>query len=164
MDGLTIRLATAEDLAAINEIYNHNVLHSTCTYQEKPSTDDERREWFASHGPEHPVTVAVLDGATVGWGALSHFLTRSAYHETVEDSVYVRADMQGRGIGKAILADLVQRAQALGYHAIMARIDGEQGPSIGLHERFGFTRVGLLKEVGRKFGRWLDVVYMERML
>jgi phosphinothricin acetyltransferase len=112
----------------------------------------------------HPVTVAVLDGAVVGWGSLSPFHARAAYRHTVEDSVYVRPDMQGRGIGKALLADLIARAQALGHHAVMALIDGEQGPSIALHERFGFAHVGLLKEVGCKFSRWLDVVYMERLV
>jgi L-amino acid N-acyltransferase YncA len=164
MEPPTIRLATAEDLAAINAIYNHYVCRSTCTYQEEPTTEDERREWFAAHGARHPVTVAVIDGAVVGWGALSVFRSRAAYLYTVEDSVYVRPDMQRRGIGKAILADLIVRAQALGHHAVMALIDGEQGPSIALHERFGFARVGLLKEVGCKFSRWLDVVYMERLV
>ena len=164
MDAPTIRLATAGDLAAINEIYNHYVLHCTCTYQEEPTSADERREWFDAHGARHPVTVAVIDGAVVGWGSLSPFHTRAAYRHTVEDSVYVRCDMQGRGIGKALLADLIARAQTLGHHAVMALIDGEQCPSIALHERFGFARVGRLKEVGCKFSRWLDVVDMERLV
>jgi L-amino acid N-acyltransferase YncA len=161
---MRIRPATTADLHAINAIYNHYVLHSTATYQETPSTEEERAAWLAAHGPAHPVTVAEEAGEVVGWGSLSRFHPRSAYGRTVENSVYVRHDRHRRGIGAALLSDLIGRAAALGHHSILARIDAEQAPSVAIHERFGFARVAHLREVGFKFGRWLDVVFMQRML
>jgi phosphinothricin acetyltransferase len=162
MPEMTIRLAREADLGAINAIYNHFVLHSTCTYQEEPSTAAERAAWFAAHGPEHPVTVAEADGEVIGWGSLSRFHPRSAYRRTVENSVYVRHDLHRRGIGRALLVDLIARAAAIGHHTIIAGIDAEQQPSVALHRALGFEEVGHLKEVGHKFGRWLDVIYMQR--
>jgi L-amino acid N-acyltransferase len=161
---LTIRLATPSDLPTINAIYNHYVLHSTCTYQTEPETPDARAAWFASHGPAHPVTVAEIDGEVVGWGSLSAFHRRAAYARTVENSLYVRHDRHRRGIGRALLDDLVRRATDLGHHTIIAGISADQAPSIVLHDRAGFVEVARLKEVGHKFGRWLDVVYLQLML
>ena len=160
----TIRLATAADLLAINAIYNHYVLHSTCTYQTEPSTLAEREAWFAARGLAHPITVAELNKEIVGWGSLSKFRDRAAYDRTVENAVYVRTDLHRRGIGSALLADLVNRATDLKHHVIMAVIDADQAGSISLHTRQGFEEVGRLKEVGRKFDRWLDAVYMQRTL
>ena len=163
-DAPLIRLATAADLASINDVYNPYVLGSTCTYQTEPSTLDERAAWFAGRGPQHPVTVAELEGEVVGWASLSRFRERSAYDRTVENAVYVRPDMHRRGIGSALLSDTVDRARAAGHHAIIAVIDAEQPGSVALHERHGFVKVAHLKEVGFKFGRWLDAIYMERVL
>jgi phosphinothricin acetyltransferase len=157
----TIRLATAEDMEAVNDLYNGYVLDSTCTYQEIPEPIGSRHEWFARHGAAYPVTIAELAGRMVGWGALSPYHSRSAYRFTVENSVYVRRECHRRGIGSAILADLIDRAQVLGYHAIIAVVDADQAGSIGLHAKLGFREVGHFREVGLKFGRWLDVVYME---
>jgi phosphinothricin acetyltransferase len=160
----TIRPATESDLVAINDIYNHYVLHSTCTYQEEPETLESRRQWFSRHGAEHPVTVAEMHGQILGWGSLSSYHARSAYRYTAENSVYVHPEHHRRGIGSALLQDLISRARVLGYHAIIAGIDGEQTASVALHVRFGFEKVAHLKQVGFKFGRWLDVVYMELIL
>jgi L-amino acid N-acyltransferase len=156
-----IRLAQQEDLAAINEIYNYYVLHSTCTYQESPETIESRREWFERHGGRHPITVAEVDGRVVGWGSLSSYHPRSAYRNTVENSVYVHHEFHRRGIGEFILADLISRAKVIGHHAIIAGIDAEQAGSVALHRKFRFEHVGRMREVGFKFGRWLDVIYME---
>lgn len=164
MSGLTIRIATGDDLRRINDIYNYYVIHSTCTYQTEPSTAEERAAWFAAHGTKHVVTVAEVDGEVVGWGSLSRFHPRAAYGRTVEDSVYIRHDQQGRGIGTAILADLIKRAKELEHHAIVALIDSGQEGSIALHRKLGFETRGHLREVGNKFDRWLDVVYMQRIL
>lgn len=164
MAPIPIRLAVVADLAAINAIYNHFVLYSTCTYQEEPSTAEERAAWFAAHGPTHPITVAERDGEIVGWGSLSRFHPRSAYGRTVENSIYVRHDLHRQGIGVALLADLAERAKAAGHHTILALIDTEQRGSIALHEKMGFVEVARLREVGSKFGRWLDVVYLQRMV
>lgn len=159
-----ILTATVADLSAINQIYNHYVLCSTCTYQEVPETMEDRIAWFAARGPEHPVIVALIDDEVVGWGALSPFHKRSAYRRTVENSVYVAPAHHRRGIGRMLLADLIERARSLGHHAIIAGIDEEQTASAALHAALGFQDVGLFREVGFKFGRWLHVRYMEFML
>ena len=159
-----IKLACEADLVAINDIYNHYVFHSTCTYQEEPEPIESRRRWFKHHGEKYPVTVATIDGAVVGWGSLSRYHARSAYGKTVENSVYVHPQMHRRGIGSAILADLITRARALEYRTIIASIDGDQAASVALHAKFAFQKVGHFKEVGFKFNRWLDVIYMQLML
>jgi phosphinothricin acetyltransferase len=164
MTDLRIRLATQTDLSAINEIYNYYVLNSTCTYQEEPSTDAEREIWFIAHGPKHPITVADADGTIVGWASLSPFHPRSAYRSTLENSIYVRHDHQRQGIGNALLLDCIERAKAIGHHTIIAGIDLEQAASVHIHQRAGFEQVAHIKEVGFKFGRWLDVVYLQLML
>lgn len=162
-----IRLATEFDLRAIDEIYTWYIPRSTCTYDEQEQPFESRVEWFKHHGPRHPVTVAELDGPggkIVGWGALSEFRDRSAYRFTCEDSVYVRHDHYGRGIGSALLVDLIARARALGYHTVIAGADAEQTVSIALHRKFGFVQVAHFKRVGFKFDRWLDVVFMQLSL
>ena len=159
-----IRPATVEDLAAINDIYNYFVASSTCTYQEEPETMRGRHAWFEAHGPAHPVTVAVLAGEVVGWGALSPYHRRSAYRHTVENSVYVAHTHHNRGIGRLLLADLIDRARAIGHRSIIGVIDGDQTGSIALHVKMGFIEVGRMREIGFKFGRWLDVVYLQLML
>jgi L-amino acid N-acyltransferase YncA len=159
-----IRAASEADLPAINDIYNYYVLHSTATYQEEPEPMEGRRAWFARHGAAHPVTVAELDGEVVGWASLSRYHVRSAYRRTVENSVYVRQDCHRRGVGRALTVDLIARARALGHHAIIAGIDAEQAGSVALHESLGFVRVGHLRQVGFKFGRWLDVIYAQLVL
>jgi L-amino acid N-acyltransferase YncA len=158
---ITIRLATADDLPAINDIYNHYVLNSTCTYQEVPETMEGRKKWFEHHGGKHPVTVAVLDGQIVGWGSLSTFHSRSAYRFAVENSVYLDHRFLGQGIGSLVLKDLIDRAKALGHHTIVAGADAEQAASLALHRKLGFVEVAHFKQVGFKFGRWLDVIYMQ---
>ncbi|MGH7179931.1 MAG: GNAT family N-acetyltransferase, partial [Tepidisphaeraceae bacterium] len=127
-----IRLATESDLPVINDIYNYYVPRSTCTYQEEPETIDARRMWFIQHhsDPRQPVTVAEIDGNIVGWGSLSDYRERSGYRFTCENSVYVDHEFHNRGIGSAILADLIERARRLDYHTIIAGADAEQTASI----------------------------------
>jgi L-amino acid N-acyltransferase YncA len=165
MSNLLIRLATADDLAEINAIYNHYVLHATSTYQTEPETPEARAAWFAAHTDRYPVTVAHLpDNAIVGWGSLSRFHPRAAYGRTVENSVYVHPGYHRQGVGRALLADLIQRARQFDYHTIIAGIDAEQTASLALHERLSFERVAHLRQVGFKFNHWLDVIYMQLML
>lgn len=156
-----IREAVVGDLGAINDIYNHFVLNSVCTYQEVPDSLTERRKWYDQHDEKHPITVASIDGTITAWGSLSKFRDRSAYRFTVENSVYVHHQYHKQGLGSAILGDLVTRAKALSHHTIIAGIDSEQAGSIALHSKFGFQKVAQLKQVGYKHDRWLDVVYME---
>jgi L-amino acid N-acyltransferase len=159
-----IRTATESDLVAINDIYNHFVLHSTCTYQEEPETIEDRRRWFSHHGDKHPVIVAEKDGQVIGWGSLSAYHARCAYRHTVENSVYVHHQHHRHGIGSLLLQELIARASRIGHRAIIAAIDGEQGASVALHARFHFEKVGHFTQVGNKFDRWLDVIYMELIL
>ena len=159
-----IRLATEADLPAINDIYNHYVRTSTTTYQEIVDTLDDRRAWFSSRDPRHVVTVAESEGIIVGWASLNVFRARSAYRFSVENSVYVQHDHFRRGIGGELLADTLVRARANGFKTIVAGIDADQAGSIALHAKHGFVEVGRFSEVGFKFDRWLDVVFMQRTL
>jgi L-amino acid N-acyltransferase len=165
MSELSIRLASDGDLAAIDDIYNHYVRTSTCTAQYEPTTPDERRAWFVEHAPgRHPVTIAEIDGRVVGWGSLSRYHSRTGYRFTVENSVYVRHDQQRRGVGRALLDDLIVRARAAEHRTVIASIAGDQAASIALHARAGFVEVGRLRETVLKLETWLDVVYMQLML
>lgn len=160
----TVRTATLDDAEAIRSIYNPEVLESTVTFDLVPRTLDQQRAWLAARSGAHAVLVAEDAGEVVGFGSLSPYKDRPAYSTTVEDSVYVRRDQQGRGLGKLLLAELLSVATLHGFHAVMARIVGGHDASIGLHAALGFDIVGTEREVGRKFGRWLDVVLMQRLL
>jgi len=159
-----IRLAGADDLPAIDAIYNHYVANATCTWQYEPTSAAERRAWFDAHGAAHPITVAVGDDGIVGFGSLSVYNKREGYRFTVENTIYVHPRHHRHGIGRALLADLVERARALGHHSIVASISADQQASIGLHAAAGFIEVGRMRELGVKFGRWLDCVYMQKLL
>jgi L-amino acid N-acyltransferase len=159
-----LRAARLDDAEAIREIYNLEVTTSTVTFDLVPRTLDEQRTWLSARSGAHAVLVAIEDDELVGFGSLSPWRDRPAYSTTVEDSVYVRRDVQGRGIGGRLLTELVAVATAHGFHACMARIVGGHESSIALHRACGFEIVGTEREVGRKMGRWLDVVLMERLL
>ena len=115
-----IRPAGEPDLIAINDIYNHYVLHSTCTYQEEPELLDRRQQWFRNHGPNHPIIVAETEGQVLGWGSLTAFHPRSAYRHTVENSIYIHHQHRRHGIGRLLLQELIVRARNLGHRAIIA--------------------------------------------
>jgi L-amino acid N-acyltransferase YncA len=162
--GLVIRLAERRDAEGIRTIYNHYVAHSTALFDMVQRTLDEQVQWIDEHSGGHPAIVAEEGGRIVGFGSLTSFRSRPAYATTVEDSVYLLEDCQGRGIGRRLLEELVRLAAAHGFHCVIARITGQNEASIQLHARCGFELVGIEREVGRKFGRWLDVVEMQRML
>ena len=165
MDSISLRDATAADLPAISAIYNHYVLHSTSTYQLEPETLADRQAWFDLHSPDkYPVVVAELDGRVVGWGSLSRFHVREGYAPTVEASVYIADGFHRRGLGRTILQSLIGRARIAKFHTLVGGASADQTASIALQESLGFTRVGCLQEVGLKFGRRLDVVYLQLML
>jgi phosphinothricin acetyltransferase len=161
---IVVRDATESDLSHINDIYNHYVVESTCTYQYEPSTLEERRAWFAEHDAAHPVTVATRSGEIVGFGSLGWFRTRIGYRHTVENTVYVRHDAHRHGVGRALLDDLIERARRIGHRTIVAGISAEQTASVALHRAVGFEQVALIKQVGFKFDQWLDVMFMQLML
>ena len=159
-----VRLATLDDAEAVRTIYNREVTESTVTFDLVPRTLDDQRAWLAAHAGAHPAVVAVAGATVVGFGSLSPYRDRPAYATTVEDSVYVDPDRRGEGVGRLILAELVRLAGLHGFHSVMGRIVGGHEVSIALHKACGFELVGVEREVGRKFGRWLDVVVMQRLL
>ena len=163
---MIVRAATHADLSGILEIYNEAVLNTTASYDYEPRTLEHRVAWFDDHlKNNYPVFVAANDQSrVVGWSALNRFHDRIGYRFTAENSVYVAADQRGKGIGTLLMPPLIDGARDRGLHAILALIDAENESSIRLHVRFGFERAALLKQVGFKFNRWLDVVYMERLL
>jgi L-amino acid N-acyltransferase len=159
------RLATHDDAPAIRAIYNREVLGSTVTFDMVARSAEDQLAWMDEHSGAHPAVVAVDDFDQVcGFGSLSPYRSRPAYRTTVEDSVYVDGDGRGQGVGRGLLAELVRLAGAHGFHAVMARIVGGHETSIALHRASGFELVGVEREVGRKFGRWLDVVLMQLLL
>jgi len=159
-----VRLARAGDAEATRSIYNAEVTGSTVTFDLVPRSLSDQGAWLELHAGAHPAIVAVIDGEVVGFGSLSPYRSRPAYATSVEDSVYVRADQRGQGIGRALLGELVDLAIAHGFHAVMARIVGGHEASIALHRACGFGLVGVEREIGRKLGRWLDVALMQRLL
>jgi phosphinothricin acetyltransferase len=164
-DLLRTRLAEPHDADALRAIYNVEVLESTVTFDLVPRSRSEQLAWIEEHAGGHPAIVAVDDAdEVVGFAALSPYRPRPAYAPTVEDSVYVRRDRRGRGIGELLLRDLVDVARSHGFHSVIGRIVGGHEASIALHRKCGFEQVGCEREVGRKLGRWLDVVLMQRML
>ena len=161
---MLVRLAHATDAEAIRAIYNAEVLESTVTFDIVPRSHDAQREWLVAHSGAHPAVVAVEGDEVIGFGSLSPYKDRPAYSTTVEDSVYVARHRRGQGVGRLLLDEVLKLATTHGFHAVIARIVGDHDASIALHERCGFTFVGVEKEVGRKFGRWLDVVELQRLL
>jgi phosphinothricin acetyltransferase len=159
------RLATHDDAEPIRAIYNREVLGSTVTFDMVARTPEEQLAWMDEHSGAHPAVVAVDDHEQVcGFGSLSPYRPRPAYRTTVEDSVYVDAGVRGQGVGRGLLEELVRLAAAHGFHTVMARIVGGHEASIALHRACGFDLVGVEREVGRKFGRWLDVALMQRLI
>jgi len=163
---ITIRPATEADLPGLLEIYNEAVLHTTATYDYEPRTLEQRRQWFEDHQRDNYAVFVAVDetGRMVGWSALNPYHARPGYRFTSENSVYIAADRRGQGIGKQLLEPLIEAARARGLHVIIAAIDATNEASIRLHTRFGFEQVGHFKQVGFKFGRWLDVSYMQKIL
>ena len=162
--GVNLRLACPEDAEATREIYNIEVTGSTVTFDLVPRSLEDQLAWLDQRSGAMAVVVAEIDGQVVGFASLSPYRDRPAYATTVEDSVYVHADFRDRGVARALLAEILDIAATRGFHAVMARIVGGHDASIGLHSSLDFEIVGTEREVGRKFGKWLDVVIMQRML
>jgi len=159
-----LRLGDDGDAEAIRRIYNIEVLGSTVTFDLVARTLGEQRAWMAEHRGAYPVVVAVEDGEVIGFASLSPYRPRPAYSTSVEDSVYVERSHRGAGVGSALLGEALRLARAHGFHAVMARIVGDHAASIALHRSHGFELVGVEREIGRKFGRWLDVALMQLLL
>jgi L-amino acid N-acyltransferase len=163
-DDILIRPAGAADLTSINAIFNYYVAHSTCVWTTTASSEAERLAWYEEHGPGMPILVAESGRRVVGWGALGSFRPAYTLAGTLEDSVYVHHDFHRRGIGTGLLGELIGAARRRGLCSILANISADQTPSIRLHEKFGFQTAAHLRQVGQKFNRRLDAVYMQLLL
>jgi L-amino acid N-acyltransferase len=161
---VVIRSARPADLEGITEIYNDAVLTTTATFDTEPRLPEAARAWFDAHGGRFAILVADARGVVAGWASLSMWSDRSAYDGTAETSVYVRREYRGRGIGRALEEAIIEQARTSRFHTLIARIAAESTESLGLHEGLGFARIGTMKEVGRKFGRLLDVHMLQKML
>ncbi len=160
-----VRAALDADLAAIHEIYAHHVLNDVASFETIPPSLAEmaaRRQEVLGKGL--PYLVATLDGAVAGYAYANAYRPRAAYRHAVEDSIYVAANAQRRGVGRALLERLIEDCTAQDYRQMVAVIGGSSGPSIELHARCGFSLAGRLHDIGHKHGRWLDVTYMQRAL
>jgi L-amino acid N-acyltransferase YncA len=161
---MKLRLGTLDDASDLREIYNREVLETTNTFDIEPRTLEEQESWIAEREGALGVVVAEIDGRVVGFASLSPYRPRAAYRTTVENSVYVDQSARGSGVGRALMDELIDVATRRGFHTIVAHIAGGHEASIGLHHACGFQVVGTEREVGRKFGKWLDVIVMQRML
>ena len=162
---MLIRDAGEDDLPAILAIFNEVIATSTAVYMDDPSTLEERRAWHAARrAAGYPVLVATDASGVTGFASFGDFRAAPGYRFTVEHSVHVRADRRGRGIGSALVAALLPRAEALGKHIMVAGVDASNEASIAMHRRLGFEPVAHFREVGRKFDRWLDLVFLQKTL
>lgn len=162
---MLIRDATTGDLPGILEIHNEAIANTTAIWDETLADLDERRRWLDDRRANgFPVLVADADGAVAGYASYGVWRAKSGYRYTVENSVYVHVDHHRRGIATALMTALIERARAGGIHVIVASVESSNTTSIALHERFGFRIVAQMPEVGRKFGRWLDMTYLQLTL
>ena len=165
MQTLALRTSEVRDAEAIAAIYNHEVEYETSTFDLVPRSVEEQRAWIAARSGAFSVLVAE-DSAqgVIGFAALSTYRDRAGYRTTVENSIYVRRDQHRRGVGKLLLARLLDVARDSGFHTVIARIDAQSTGSLALHRSLGFVEVGIEREIGRKFGRWLNSAIMQKML
>ena len=165
---ISLRLATVVDAEQIRAIYNHEVIHTAATFDLVPRSLQDQVSWLEARSGAFSTIVAVdpsdSQGEVVGFGALSPYKERAAYRTSVEDSVYVRRDRNGQGIGSLIVRELLSVAATSGFHAVFARINASGEGSIALHRKCGFELVGVEREVGRKFNRWHDVALMQHLI
>ncbi|MGD8979055.1 MAG: GNAT family N-acetyltransferase [candidate division WOR-3 bacterium] len=160
---LSIRDAVFSDLPGITVIYNEAILETIATFDTTPKTEDEQKTWFMEHGKENPLVVAEQSGVIVGWVALSKWSDRCAYSDAAEISLYVKKEYQGKGIGRKLMQAVLDKGRKAGLHTVLARIAEGNEASVHLHQTMGFKHVGVMKEVGRKFGRLLDVYLMQKL-
>jgi L-amino acid N-acyltransferase YncA len=156
-----IRPATLDDLPSITEIYNQAILTTTASFDTEIKTLEEQRSWFERHGPKNPILVAEKAGVIIGWAALSAWSDRCAYSNTAEASLYIAENSRHKGVGRELSRAIINAGRHAGLHTLIARIAAGNDASLYLAEIQGFKRIGVMKEVGFKFDRWLDVVMMQ---
>ena len=162
---INIRQAEEKDLPEILVIYNDIIVNTTAVYDYKPHTPAMRKQWFDTKKEQgFPVLVAEEAGRIIGFSSIGPFRAWAAYKYSVENSVYVAADVRGKGVGKLLIPPLIEAAKQLDMHTIIAGIDASNEASIRLHQQFGFEEVAHFKQVGYKFGRWLDLKFLQLLL
>ena len=162
---VTIRKATIEDVPEILDIVNFSILHTTANYNYDVQSLETQLKWFADkQSKNYPIIVADYNGKAIGFGTYGMFREKIGYQYTVEHSVYVEDAFTGKGIGKLLLTQLIQLAKDEGYHVMVGGIDADNAGSIAFHKQFGFTEAGILKQTGFKFGKWLDLLFMQLIL
>lgn len=154
---VVIRPATTDDIAAITAIYNEAITETTATFDTEVKSVENRMEWFLKRGPRHPVLVAEIGKEVVGWSSLNEYSDRCAYADTSETSFYVASKARGKGVGRKLKQAIMAEAKRLGFHSLLARVTEESEASKHINEELGFVKIGTMKEVGKKFGRLLDV-------
>jgi phosphinothricin acetyltransferase len=160
-----IRRATASDIEAIRGVYNQAVVHSTATWDHDEVSYEDRVRWFDAHNTGRNVTlVAEIDGQVVGYAGYGEFRSKIGWADTVEHSVYLLPDARGHGLGTRLLVDLISAARSNGIHAMVGVLSSDNDVSVRLHRALGFVEVGRMPQVGNKFGRWLDAVFLELVL
>jgi phosphinothricin acetyltransferase len=161
---INIRPAKHEDLESILDIYNEAVRNTTATFDTIERTNEQQYAWFAKHKSNHPVFIAEENDVVVGWASLSAWSDRAAYDGTVEVSVYVHHEHRGKGIGKKLLEVITLEGKRVNNHTILSRISAGNDVSIHIHEALGYNHIGIMKEVGKKFGKYIDVHLMQLVL
>jgi L-amino acid N-acyltransferase len=165
MNNPSIRVAKSGDLEQILEIYNDIIKNTTAVYEYETQTLESRVRWFENKNRDgYPVFVAEIEERIVGFSSFGPFRAWAAYQYSVENSIYVDSLFRGKGIGRQLIEPLISSAKAKGFHAMLAGIDSTNLPSLKLHEAFGFEEVAYFKEVGFKFGKWLDLKFLELIL
>lgn len=159
-----IRPATHKDIPIITDIYNEAILNTTATFDIEPKSRGERLAWLDSHDERHPVLVLESEGRVCGWACLSQWSDREAYDHTAEGSLYMDPQYHNRGYGQLLNTALTDAARELGFHTLIARVSGSSDISIHLCKKFGYQHIGTMKEVGRKFGEYLDLHMFQKML
>ncbi len=162
---MIIREAVLEDMSGVLEIYNELIATSTAIYFDEPLPLQNRIDWFHQRQREgYPIFVAVDDSGVLGFSSFGDFNPRPGYRFTVENSINLRADQRGKGLATRLMQPLIERAQKLGKHVMLGLIDGDNAASIRLHQKLGFEQTAFMPQVGYKFGRWLNLVIMQRSL
>jgi L-amino acid N-acyltransferase len=161
----SVRDAVEQDVAGILAIYNDVIATSTAVYRDDPASLADRLEWFnARRAQAYPILVAAGDSGILGFASYGDFRNWPGYRFSVEHTVHIRADERGRGVGTTLMQALIRRAVEQDKHVMIGGVDADNAPSLRFHERLGFVRAAHLRQVGFKFGRWLDLVFVQRIL
>lgn len=163
-DQVKIRRATPADAAGVAEVYNEAILTTTATFDTETKSVEDRAQWIQSHSERHPILVAEVNGIVAGWASLTRWSERKAYDDTAETSFYVLSKFRGQGIGSLLKKAIVAEAERLRFHTLIARVAQGSDESMHLNLKEGFVLVGTLRQVGRKFGKLLDVHILQKML